>query len=422
MTVEVVALGFLLATVAPAPTFTKDVAPIFYHHCAGCHRPNDIAPMSLLDYKSARPWAKSIREAVLTRKMPPWFADPHLGSFSNDSRLSEREIETIKAWVDDGAKEGDAQRSAAGAAFSSKAGGWASRTSSSTSARISCPARQRRLRAFHRAHQFHRRQVDSRRGDPAGQSASRASCPRQRGGRMSGKPVDFDREHDALNAVSDPRRHADAHPPGCAGGERCLRRRRAGSAVSDAAFRRARWRRFCPARRRTFFRRLGEVDSAGSEIRIRDSLRADFRPAADRPHIVGLYVAPRPPQTVLRRMDLRNFFFRIPPGEASHEVKRCYTFEKDKLLLSITPHMHYRGKDVPTSWCGPTASAKCCSSSRSTISTGSWYIAQGSCAGRKRQPLIVTAHYDNSPNNPANPDPAQAIRWGDKSEEEMMTS
>src|ERR1700690_1150048 len=90
-----------------APTFSKDVAPILYQHCAGCHRPNDIAPMSLLDYKSARPWAKSIREAVLTRKMPPWFADPHFGSFSNDSRLSAREMETIKAWVDDGAKEGD---------------------------------------------------------------------------------------------------------------------------------------------------------------------------------------------------------------------------------------------------------------------------------------------------------------------------
>jgi hypothetical protein len=63
--------------------------------------------MSLVDYKSARPWAKSIREAVLTRKMPPWFADPHFGSFSNDSRLSDAELDAIKNWVDQGAKEGD---------------------------------------------------------------------------------------------------------------------------------------------------------------------------------------------------------------------------------------------------------------------------------------------------------------------------
>src|SRR5207244_108422 len=61
---------------------------------------------------------------------------------------------------------------------------------------------------------------------------------------------------------------------------------------------------------------------------------------------VGLYLAPGTPKQVLRRMDLRNFFFRIPPRDPSHEVKRCYTFERDKMLLSITPHMHYRGKNV----------------------------------------------------------------------------
>src|SRR5947208_9903515 len=98
----------LLATslAAAAPTFSKDVAPILYRRCVQCHRPNDIAPMSLLDYKSARPWAKSIREAVMSRKMPPWFADPYYGSFANDARLSTREIETIQAWVDGGAPEG----------------------------------------------------------------------------------------------------------------------------------------------------------------------------------------------------------------------------------------------------------------------------------------------------------------------------
>src|SRR5262245_46933501 len=90
-------------------TFTKDVAPIFYNNCVGCHRPGDIAPMSLLSYKDARPWARSIREMVATRQMPPWHADPHYGSFSNDKRLSQREIDTVVAWVDQGAREGDPQ-------------------------------------------------------------------------------------------------------------------------------------------------------------------------------------------------------------------------------------------------------------------------------------------------------------------------
>src|SRR3954466_10253779 len=92
---------------AAAPTFSKEVAPIFYRHCVGCHHPNDIAPMSLVDYKSARPWAKAIREAVRLKRMPPWFADPTIGHFSNDPSLSESERQIITDWVDQGAKEGD---------------------------------------------------------------------------------------------------------------------------------------------------------------------------------------------------------------------------------------------------------------------------------------------------------------------------
>ena len=101
----VLALSMSAAAMA-APTFSKDVAPIFYQHCVACHHPNDVAPMSLVDYSSARPWAKAIREAVLTRKMPPWFADPHYGKFANDARLSPAEIATVEAWVAGGASEG----------------------------------------------------------------------------------------------------------------------------------------------------------------------------------------------------------------------------------------------------------------------------------------------------------------------------
>src|SRR5580693_884559 len=92
---------------ATAVTFNKDVAPIIYKNCAQCHRPGEVAPMSLLSYKEARPWARSIREKVATEQMPPWLADPHYGEFSNDRRLSTKDIDTIKAWVDQGAKEGD---------------------------------------------------------------------------------------------------------------------------------------------------------------------------------------------------------------------------------------------------------------------------------------------------------------------------
>src|SRR5215467_11284835 len=88
-------------------TFSKNVAPIFYKNCTSCHRPDDLAPMSLLTYKDARPWARAIKEKVVTREMPPWLADPHYGQFANDKRLSQQDVDTIAAWVDQGAREGD---------------------------------------------------------------------------------------------------------------------------------------------------------------------------------------------------------------------------------------------------------------------------------------------------------------------------
>src|ERR1041385_7471549 len=88
-------------------TYSKDVAPILFQHCAVCHHPKDIAPMSLMTYKEVRPWAMSIREKVVQRIMPPWYGDPQSHEFSNDPRLSDAEIEPIRRWVASGAKEGD---------------------------------------------------------------------------------------------------------------------------------------------------------------------------------------------------------------------------------------------------------------------------------------------------------------------------
>src|SRR5215831_10723669 len=91
-------------------TFSKDVAPILQRSCQNCHRPDSIAPMSLLTYKDARPWAKAIRQKVAAREMPPWFIDKNVGvrRFNDDPSLSDKEIATISAWVDAGAPEGAA--------------------------------------------------------------------------------------------------------------------------------------------------------------------------------------------------------------------------------------------------------------------------------------------------------------------------
>src|SRR4051812_19477717 len=91
---------------ADAPTFAKDVAPILNAKCVTCHRPGEVAPMALLSYQDARPYARAIRDKVASRQMPPWFADKSAGSFANDPSLSDAEIATIARWADGGAPLG----------------------------------------------------------------------------------------------------------------------------------------------------------------------------------------------------------------------------------------------------------------------------------------------------------------------------
>src|SRR5215510_9742141 len=96
---------------APPPlaktTFYKDVLPILQNNCQTCHRPGEVAPMSLLTYEDARPWAVAIKLAVLTKKMPPWYADPQYGHFSNERKLTPQQIKTLVTWADGGAQKGD---------------------------------------------------------------------------------------------------------------------------------------------------------------------------------------------------------------------------------------------------------------------------------------------------------------------------
>src|SRR5215470_610625 len=106
---------------AKGVTFNKDVLPILQNNCQTCHRPGEVAPMSFLTYESTRPWAKAIKTAVLTRKMPPWFADPHYGEFRNAPKLTQAEIDTLAAWADTGAREGDVADKPAEPQW---AGGW----------------------------------------------------------------------------------------------------------------------------------------------------------------------------------------------------------------------------------------------------------------------------------------------------------
>lgn len=426
MILSVGLLGSELAAAAStaAPTFTKDVAPILYQHCAGCHRPNDIAPMSLLDYKSARPWAKAIREAVLARKMPPWFADPRWGHFSNDARLSQAEVDTIKIWADQGAKEGDPGDLPAPPVFTE---GWhlgkpdividigedyQVTPGEDAYEHFTVPTnftagrwiRAAEIRPGNRQVVHHVHVLLVQENLAAMEAASTKNMPQ------------LSRYLIREGKLSRIRQDAPVVNDACASEVPNLPFLRGFQEGGLAAF--------LPGR-------PPDVFPAGTAKWIPPGAKLEFvihyaritgKPQTDRTS-VGLYLAPGPPEQPLRRMDLRNFFMSIPAGANNHEVRRCYDVERDKLLLSVTPHMHYRGKDVTYEVIRPDGK-------RETLLAVPRYDFNWQLVYRFREPvhlekgsrLVVTAHYDNSPNNPANPDPAAVIRWGDKSEEEMMTS
>src|SRR4030095_12042383 len=109
--------GALITAQSETPTFSKDVAPILYKNCVSCHRPGEIAPMSLLSYEQARPFARSIRQRVALGTMPPWHAEATAGTFTNERRLTPEEKQTLVRWADNGAPQGDVKDMPAVPAF-----------------------------------------------------------------------------------------------------------------------------------------------------------------------------------------------------------------------------------------------------------------------------------------------------------------
>src|SRR5438477_2408814 len=107
MRLLVLALTCVGCAVAAGSSFDRDVLPVLQKNCESCHRPGEAAPMSFMTYQETRPWAKAIKTAVLSKKMPPWFADAHYGKFANDRTLSQVEVDTLTAWADTGSKEGN---------------------------------------------------------------------------------------------------------------------------------------------------------------------------------------------------------------------------------------------------------------------------------------------------------------------------
>ena len=385
---------------ATPPTFYRDVLPILQAHCQGCHRAGEIAPMPLETYNEVRPYAAAIREQTRLRKMPPWFADPRCGRFANDPSLTQQQIDTLSAWADAHAPAGVARDAPSPVHWTE---GWniappdqvfqmpkpipipaegdvpytwiiiPSRFKQDRWVRM-CEIRPGNRAVVHHA-VLYIRQPESPwlRGAPVGIPFTADD--------MKDRKV----RSDAMWTTSDillvyaPGSSPDQWPEGFA--------------------------KYVPA---------------GSDLVLQMHYTTHGKATEDQTS-VGLVFAKEPPRKRVLTLQLTNDKFLIPPGDPDHRVEVHGSLPNDALLLSFFPHMHLRGKSFEYNVIEPGKPPR-------TALLVSHYDFFWQLSYRLQQPLPLkagtilqaVATFDNSRNNPHNPDPDSAVTWGDQTWAEMM--
>ena len=367
---------------SPSVSFTKDVAPILYNRCIECHRPGEIAPMSLVTYQDARPWAKSIKQRVVERSMPPWSADSrHAGKFTNDPSLSQKEVDTIVAWVNGGAPKGEDKDLPPAPKFTE---GWTIGKPDavlSMQEEYAVPADGTVPYLYFTI--------------PTGFTEDKWVRA------MEIRPGNRGVVHHVIAFSQDPGGSRDG------GGEAQRGRNQLGGVTPNKTG-------------VTFGPGTARLIKAGSNIVFQMHYTTNGEATKDRTSI-GLIFTKEPPTRTLATGNALNARFVIPPGEANHEVKSSTTFREDVHLTSFMPHMHYRGKDFTYTAVYPDGRSEVLLSvPKYDFNWQLTYVLKEPVSLPKGTRLDCVAHFDNSAGNKFNPDPAKEVRWGDQTWEEMM--
>lgn len=381
--VRLIPVAFVLIVVsAPAyasgrtvPTYAKDVAPILNRNCVSCHRPGQIAPMSLMSYEEVRPWVKSIEKNVRLGEMPPWHADPAHSEFANDRSLSEAEKGTLLEWARNGAPRGNpadlpkpptfddsewtlgepdfvvefkpVEVPAEGPDLFPKVIGKAELPEDKWIQAVEILPGDRRVVHHAIVLQFKGFDVDPEDGWLAAWAAGTEPMVFPEGtGRFLKK---------GSNLIADMHYHPCGEP------------------VTD-------------------------VTRVGLHFADEDEVEKE---------LVNLWVA--------------NYDFRIPAGAANHEVRSSYTFLQDAKIHAFAPHMHYRGKDFTYLAHYPDGRTE--TLLKVADYDFNWqtnYVLKEAIPVPERTTIECIAHYDNSADNPANPDPTQELTFGESTNDEMM--
>jgi hypothetical protein len=396
---------------ASAPTFYRDVLPILQQHCQVCHRQGEIGPMPLVTYDQVRPFAHAIATATSSKKMPPWFADPSIGHFSNDPSLSPQEIATLAAWADANAPTGDPRTAPPPREW---ARGWMIPQPDAVIEMpepVAIPAHGDVEYTYEIVHtgftedkwvQFSEVRPSSRMNVHHAVVYVRPPNSKWLPHAPIGEPftgADMTDEQDRNDThfttadillVYAPGSSPDNWPPG-----------------------------------------MAKMIPAGSDLVFQMHYMAHGRPTADRTS-VGMVFAKEPPKQRVLTLQLTNDTFIIPPGVPDFRVEVHGSIPNDALLLSFFPHMHLRGKKFEYNILAPDGKPNEESVKKPRRNVEPLlrvnYDFYWQLSYRLAEPLPLkagtvlqaVAWYDNSKNNPHNPDPDVAVRWGDQTYDEMM--
>lgn len=358
-------------------TYSKQIARIMEARCVECHRSGEVAPFTLGSYDDVVGWGETIREVVQEGRMPPWFADPKYGHFTNDARLSDEEKKQISDWVENGCPEGDAKDLPTPRTFAT---GWQMGEPDQViymrDKPYTVPAEGTIEYQFFSA-------------DPGWTEDKWIQATEARPGNraivhhiivmVAAKDGNDGGGRGGIGGYA-PGTPPNINPPGTA--------------------------LFVPA---------------GSKLVFQMHYTSNGVQQDDRSMVGVRFADPKKVKQVVRGGLVGDTTFRIPAGDANFEVKAKHMFLKDTLLLNLTPHMHLRGKDFKYE-------AEYPDGTREVLLNVPHYDFNWQIRYSYKEPKLMpkgtrlhcTAHFDNSADNLANPDPSKEITFGDQTWEEMM--
>ena len=428
------------AAAAPAaPTFNKDIAPIFFANCTTCHRPGEIAPMSLMSYAESRPWAKAIASKVADGTMPPWHADPQYGTFVGARRLTDAQKALIAKWVAAGAPEGTAADLPAAPTYTD---GWnitpdvvlSMQEDYPIPATGEVPYQYLEVPANF-AEDRYISDWEFRPGDPravhhmllylkAPKDVAEAQMKRQQG-------MMLQRMFGPKPAAGTPRQVPPFEfaccveiPMGQSGGRPLppeqqkdlgpnYRPRPIGMAQGMGGF--------SPGGSiRHFPEGTGMRIPAGYSLVFQMHYTSYGKATTDRSKI-GLKFTKTAPKTILNTLALINASLSIPPGAADYTIDNTMTFNRETVIYSLIPHTHVRGTGWHYEAIYPDGRKEVILNvPKYDFNWQHEYIFTQPLRMPAGSKLYAKAWYDNSTRNKSNPDATKTVTWGDQTWEEMM--